>query len=85
MGGAAKRMSDPAEPPTPADSPLRLSDVRTSPLYRNLGTPVVAVGDPAPPFRLPRLDSARRATGEIVDLRDHLGRRPVALIFGSYT
>jgi hypothetical protein len=85
MGGATERMPDPGEPPTPPDSRLRLSDIRTSPRYRDLGTPIVAVGDRAPIFRLPQLDSARHATGEIVDLGDHLGRRPVALIFGSYT
>jgi hypothetical protein len=73
------------EPPTPADSPLRLADIRSSAFYRNLGTPAVGVGDPAPAFRLPRLDARRRATMETLDLGDHLGRRPVALIFGSYT
>jgi len=36
-------------------------------------------------FRLPRLDVTRAETMEIVDLGDDLGRRPVALIFGSYT
>ena len=81
--GAAMRGAQ--EPPTPADSPLRLADIRTSAFYRNLSTPAVAVGDPAPAFRLPRLDVRRAETTEIVDLGDHLGRRPVALIFGSYT
>jgi hypothetical protein len=85
MGGRTEELRDPGEPPTPPDSPLRLPDIRRSPRYRDLGTPVVAVGDPAPIFRLPRLDPTRRATGEIVDLSDHFGRRPVALIFGSYT
>jgi hypothetical protein len=86
MGGVTEHVHEPGdEPPTPPDSPLRLADIRTSPLYRDLGSPVVVVGDPAPTFRLPRLDPARRATGEIVDLGDHLGRRPVVLIFGSYT
>jgi hypothetical protein len=78
-------MHEPGEPATPSDSPLRLADIRTSPLHRDLGNPAVVMGDPAPTFRLPRLDPARRATGEIVDLGDHLGRRPVALILGSYT
>ena len=78
-------MHDPAEPPTPADSPLRLADIRRSTFYHRLGTPDIEVGDPAPPFRLTRLDAARGETAELVDLGDHLGRRPVALIFGSYT
>jgi hypothetical protein len=78
-------MRPPGEPPTPTDSPLRLADIRTSAFYRNLSTPAVAVGDPAPAFRLPKLDVRRAETTEIVDLGDHLGRRPVALIFGSYT
>lgn len=54
-------------------------------MYRNLGTPAVSVGDAAPAFRLPRLDAHRRVTAETVDLGRHLGTRPVALIFGSYT
>jgi hypothetical protein len=85
MRGVQDHMHAPGEPPTPADSPLRLTDIRTSPLYRNLGTPAVAVGDAAPVVRLPRLDAHRRVTAEIVDLGDYLGARPVALIFGSYT
>ena len=78
-------MHAPGEPPTPADSPLRLADIRTSAFYRKLATPAVAVGDAAPAVRLPRLDAHRRVTAEIVDLGDHLGTQPVALIFGSYT
>lgn len=85
MRGAQEHIGAPGEPPTPTDSPLRLADIRTSAFYRNLSTPAVAVGDPAPVFRLPRLDVRRAETTEIVDLGDHLGRRPVALIFGSYT
>lgn len=85
MRGAQEHMRPPGEPPTPADSPLRLADIRTSAFYRNLSTPAVVVGDPAPAFRLPRLDVRRAETTEIGDLGDHIGRRPVALIFGSYT
>jgi hypothetical protein len=85
VGGAQDHSGAPGEPPTPADSPLRLADIRTSGFYRDLGTPAVAVGDTAPAVRLPRLDAHRRVTAEIVDLGDHLGTRPVALIFGSYT
>ncbi len=72
--------SPPTEPPTPADSPLRLGDVMTSPFYLGLMTPALEVGDPAYPFDLPRLDGAGR-----VRLRDFAGIRPVALVFGSYT
>jgi len=39
-----------------------------------------AVGADAPDFRLPRLGS-----GEKVQLSSFRGRKPVALIFGSYT
>ena len=37
-------------------------------------------GDPAPDFELPRLDGSGS-----VRLSDHFGKRPVALVFGSYT
>ncbi len=43
----------------------------------------VQQGDPAPEFDLPRLGGAN--AGERVRLSSHLGKRPVALIFGSYT
>jgi hypothetical protein len=66
-------------PATPADSPLTIEDVMTSPLYRDLMTPKLAGGDPAYMFELPR------DTGEHVRLADFTGRLPVALIFGSYT
>ena len=39
-----------------------------------------AVGEEAPDFTLPRIDS-----GEAVRLSSFRGRKPVALIFGSYT
>jgi hypothetical protein len=67
-------------PPTPADSPLTLADVMGSAAYRELRTPDVEVGDPAPPFTLPLLGS-----DEGVSLGDFAGERPVALVFGSYT
>jgi hypothetical protein len=41
------------------------------------------VGDPAPDFRLQRLGGPN--AGERVTLSSHFGKRPVALIFGSYT
>lgn len=39
-------------------------------------------GDPAPEFSLARLADP---DGERVSLSDHFGRRPVGLVFGSYT
>jgi hypothetical protein len=74
------------EPPTPADSPLRLHDVMTSPFYGRLMTPEVEVGGPAFPFDLPLLDPETGApAGARVRLADFHGVRPVALVFGSYT
>ena len=72
--------SPPTEPPTPADSPLRLGDVMSSPFYRGLMTPTLAPGDPAFDFDLPLLDGSGG-----VRLGDFAGERPVALVFGSYT
>jgi hypothetical protein len=43
----------------------------------------VQLGDPAPDFDLPRLGGPD--AGERVRLSLHFERRPVALIFGSYT
>jgi hypothetical protein len=67
-------------PETPADSPLTLEDVLSSPSYGRLMTPQLAPGDPAFPFDLPLLDADAR-----VRLGDFAGDRPVALVFGSYT
>jgi hypothetical protein len=73
-------------PHTPADSPLTLDDVMASPVYLELRTPSLAVGGPAADFDLPLLDSeTHRLTGDRVRLADFRGRRPVALVFGSYT
>ena len=46
---------------------------------------VVSQGDPAPDFTLPRLEGSSPAGGKTLTLSDHFGKRPVALIFGSYT
>ncbi len=67
-------------PETPADSPLTLGDVMSSPFYGNLMAPELRPGDPAFPFDLPLLDGSGR-----VSLSDFAGERPVALVFGSYT
>ena len=64
----------------PEDSPLTVKDVMASSEYRDLRTPSVAEGDPAPDFELPTLDDE-----ETVRLVSLLERRPVALVFGSYT
>ena len=72
--------SPPTEPPTPADSPLRLGDVMSSPFYLELMRPELAPGDPAFPFDLSLLDGGGR-----VRLADFMGERAVALVFGSYT
>jgi hypothetical protein len=50
--------------------------------HRDLSTPKVAAGDPAPDFALPVLGSG---AAEEVRLSTFFGRKPVALIFGSYT
>ena len=44
----------------------------------------VKVGAPAPNFSLPWLSPAPDGS-ERVTLSDHFGKRPVALVFGSYT
>lgn len=73
-------------PETPADSPLTLEDVMSSPAYLRLRTPDLEPGEPAFPFDLPLLDAAtHRPSGERVRLGDFAGERPVALVFGSYT
>ena len=73
-------------PETPADSPLTLETAMSSPVYQGLMAPELAPGEPAFPFDLPLLDPAtHRPSGERVRLADFAGRRPVALVFGSYT
>ena len=73
---------------TAPDSPLRAADAIASPVYRDLSTPRVGPGDEAPDFALPVFDAAGgdlRPTGTVARLSEHRGKRPVALIFGSYT
>jgi hypothetical protein len=72
-------------PATPADSPLTMNDVVSSPSYRDLSTPKLAIGDIAFDFTLPLLDLQEQGTGETVTLSSYREKRPVALIFGSYT
>jgi hypothetical protein len=73
-----------AGPATPSDSPLTMTDVLGSPRYRRLMTPTLRVGDEAAPLDLPLLQ-AGGPWRDVADLRAQRGRRPVALVFGSYT
>jgi hypothetical protein len=45
----------------------------------------VQVGQPAPDWSLPWLPGPTAGEGERLTLSDHVGRQPVALVFGSYT
>jgi hypothetical protein len=45
----------------------------------------VQEGEAAPDFTLPWLGAKPAGAGERLTLSSHFGRRPVALIFGSYT
>jgi len=79
---------DPFSPATPPDSPLTMQDVLASPRYRQLSTAKLRVGDPAFPFTLPLLargEDVSRAAGNTVTLESFRDKKPVALIFGSYT
>ena len=73
-------------PETPADSPLTLEQAMSSSLYQRLMTPQLAPGEAAYQFELPLLDpETHQPSGERIRLADFAGKRPVALIFGSYT
>ena len=45
----------------------------------------VKEGEPAPDFTLPWLSPSGEGRGPSLTLSDHFGKRPVALVFGSYT
>src|SRR5207248_6976795 len=66
-------------PETPPDSPMTMEEALASPVYRDLSTPKLSVGDQAFDFELPA------EMGETVRLSGFRGVRPVALVFGSYT
>ncbi len=73
---------------TPDDSPKGLPDVMADPVYQDLSTAKLEVGDPAYDFERPVRDfsdGVERATGESFHLSEAAAVRPVALIFGSYT
>ena len=65
---------------TAPDSVMTMAEAMGSDRYRALSTPHVAPGEPAPDIDLPRLDGRG-----FFHLSEHRGKRPVALIFGSYT
>jgi hypothetical protein len=65
-----------------------MGDVMTSARYRDLWTARLAPGDTAFDFELPLLaadGSGVQVEGRMIRLSSFAGKRPVALIFGSYT
>ncbi len=73
---------------TPEDSPKTPIDVMADPVHKDLAEAKLAEGDTAFDFDLPVFDfsdGTRRETGEKLHLLDAAQKRPVALIFGSYT
>jgi|SRR5215469_8023054 len=55
------------------------------PLWMSARRGSLSVGDAAPDFTLPRLDKAKEGGGGAVQLSAELRKKPVVLIFGSYT
>jgi hypothetical protein len=73
---------------TPEDSPKNPMDLAADPVWRDLSTAKLVAGDPAHDFELPIFDfgeGTERLTGETFHLAKVASKRPVALIFGSYT
>jgi hypothetical protein len=73
---------------TAPGSPRTMRQIAADPEIRGLSTPELAVGDEAFDFELPRYDfsgGGAEAAGSTVRLSAFRGRRPVVLIFGSYT
>jgi hypothetical protein len=89
MGDDAKRPPDfDWKAFTPDDSPKGLPDVMADPVHQDLSTAKLGEGDPAHDFELPLhdfSDGRERATGQTFHLQEAAAKRPVALIFGSYT
>ena len=83
----------PAGPPTlglgrrstPPGPPKTKEEVQASAQRQDLSTPKLQQGDPALDFTLPTLDATHGLTTEKVQLSSFRSKRPVALIFGSYT
>ena len=73
---------------TPEDSPKTPEDLFADEDFRALRTAELSVGDAAADFELPLhdfSDGTPRETGQTFHLLERAGKRPVALIFGSYT
>ena len=73
---------------TPDDSPKTPMDVLSDPIRQDLATPDLAVGDPAYDFELPVYDfstGGKRVSERNFHLASEACKRPVALVFGSYT
>jgi hypothetical protein len=73
---------------TPEDSPKTPLDVMADPRHRDLATAKLSAGDRAFDFERPLFDfssGVRKETGRSFHLLEAAARRPVALIFGSYT
>jgi hypothetical protein len=73
---------------TPDDSPKTPMDVWADPRLQDLSAPDLATGDLAYDFELPVYDysdGTRKATHEAFHLASEAEKRPVALVFGSYT
>lgn len=73
---------------TPDDSPMGLPDAMADPVFKNLSTAKLAPGDSAFDFDLPIYDfsnGSRVSTGRTFQLKTVAAKRPVALVFGSYT
>jgi hypothetical protein len=73
---------------TPEDSPKTPMDLFADPVHRDLATAKLAQSDPAFDFELPVYDfsdGTRVETGRNFHLHGAASKRPVALVFGSYT
>ena len=73
---------------TPDDSPKTPMDVLSDPVYQDLATPDLSVGDPAYDFELPVYDyraGVENHAGKTFHLASEAREKPVALVFGSYT
>ncbi len=70
---------------TPPGPPRTKEEVQASAQHRDLSTPKLKQGDPAFDFTLPTLDATHGLTDAKVQLSSFRSKRPVALIFGSYT
>ncbi|MCH7482786.1 MAG: hypothetical protein IIC95_09805 [Chloroflexi bacterium] len=75
-------MASRSTPPGPSKT---REEVKASAQHQDLSTAKLRAGDPAFDFTLPTLDASHGLTDEKVQLSGYRGKKPVALIFGSYT